>query len=561
MKRRLARRSQSKIIAVSLSRVDYARGLCADECELGIEATAGFVVTIGFARRLWPNHLETGGTTMFKEFDQYDGLGLAELVRAREISAEELCETAIARIEALNPKLNAVVTPMYDHARAAMRQGLPTGPFTGVPFLLKDLLAAYAGVPLTSGSKACRGFIPTEDSEMVVRFKRAGTVILGKTNTPEFGLMGYTEPELHGATRNPWNTEHTPGGSSGGSAAAVASGMVPLASGGDGGGSIRIPAACCGLFGLKTTRGRNPIGPEFGAIWQGAVIEHVITRTVRDSAAMLDVTQGPDVGASAILPQPECPYLKDMEQDPGRLRIAFTIRSPLGTSVHPECIKGIEETVQLLETLGHHVEEAEPRIDGRALAMSYLTMYFGEMAADIDALHQILGRKACQKDVEALTWTLGLMGRTYSAGYFVTAMREWGKAARIMGHFHLKYDLYLTPTLAFPPVRIGELKPKPIEALALKVINALGLGRLVKISGKMDKLAVESLSKTPFTQLANFTGQPAMSVPLHWTHDGLPCGSQFISRFGDESTLFRLARQLEQAQPWFEKRPPVRFSS
>jgi amidase len=288
---------------------------------------------------------------MFKEFDQYDGLGLADLIRKREVSAEELCETAIERIEALNPKLNAVVTPMYELGRAAIGQGLPKGPFAGVPFLLKDLLAAYAGVPLTSGSKACRKFIPTEDSEMVVRFKRAGTVILGKTNTPEFGLMGYTEPELHGPTRNPWNTNHTPGGSSGGSAAAVASGMVPLASGGDGGGSIRIPSACCGLFGLKTTRDRNPTGPEVGAIWQGAVIEHVITRTVRDSAAMLDATQGPDVGAPSILPPPERPYLEDMERDPGRLKIAFTVRSPLGTSVHPECITGVEETVRLLETL------------------------------------------------------------------------------------------------------------------------------------------------------------------------------------------------------------------
>lgn len=494
----------------------------------------------------------------FQEFDQYDGFGLAKLIRKKEVSAEEVCETAIARIEEVNPKLNAVVTPMYDHARTAVRRGLPEGPFTGVPFLLKDLLAAFAGVPLTSGSKAFKNYVPTQDSEMVTRFKRAGTVILGKTNTPEFGLLGYTEPELHGPTRNPWNTDHTPGGSSGGSAAAVASGMVPLASGGDGGGSIRIPSACCGLFGLKTTRDRNPTGPEAGAIWQGAVIEHVITRTVRDSAAMLDATQGPDAGAPSILPPPERPYMEDMSLDPGCLKIAFTTRSPLNTPVHPECVKGVEETARLLETLGHHVEEAEPEIDGPTLAMSYLTLYFGEMAADIEALKEILGRKPCQKDVEALTWTLGLMGRTYSAGYFVKAIREWGKASRIMGRFHLNYDLYLTPTLAFPPVKIGELKPKPAEAFALKVINTLGLGRLVKLSGMMDKLAIESLSKTPFTQLANFTGQPAMSVPLHWTPDGLPCGSQFIGRFGDESTLFRLARQLEQARPWFDKRPPVR---
>ena len=494
----------------------------------------------------------------FREFDQYDGLGLAELVRKKEVSPEELCEESIARIEAVNPKLNAVITPMYDLARQAARRALPDGPFTGVPFLLKDLLAAFAGVPLTMGSKAYKDYVPAEDSETVKRFKKVGVLILGKTNTPEFGLLGYTEPELHGPTRNPWNVHHTPGGSSGGSAAAVASGMVPLASGGDGGGSIRIPSACCGLFGLKTTRGRNPTGPEVGAIWQGAVIEHVLTRTVRDSAAMLDATQGPDVGAPYVIPPPERPYLEEIGQNPGHLKIAFTTQSPLDTPVHPECVKAVTETVDLLEELGHQVEEAEPDTDGPTLAMSYLAMYFGEMAADIEELETVLGRKAQQTDVEPLTWTLGLMGRTYSAGYFVKAMREWGKASRAMGRFHLDYDLYLTPTLAYPPVKIGELKPKPAETLALKVINALRLGRLVKFSGMMDKLAIESLSKTPFTQLANFTGQPAMSVPLHWTSDGLPCGSQFIGRFGDEATLFRLAKQLEEARPWFDKRPPVR---
>jgi amidase len=493
----------------------------------------------------------------FKEYDQYDGLGLAGLIRKKEISAEAVCETAIARIEALNPKLNAVVTPMYDHARAAIRRGLPDGPFRGVPFLLKDLLAAYAGVPLTNGSRAYQNHVPAQDSEMVTRFKRAGTVILGKTNTPELGLLGVTEPEFHGPTRNPWNTDHTPGGSSGGSAAAVAGGMVPLASGGDGGGSIRIPAACCGLFGLKTTRGRNPTGPEVGAVWQGAVIEHVITRSVRDSAAMLDAVQGPDIGPPFILPPPDRPYLEDMVQDPGRLKIAFTTRSPLHAPVHPECVKAVKETARLLETLGHDVEEASPEIDGPALAMSYLTMYFGEVAADIDALREILGRPARRDDLETVTWTLGLMGRTYSAAHFVKAMREWGKAGRIMGRFHQTYDLYLTPTLACPPVMIGELAPKPAETLALKVVNVLGLGRLVKLSGMMDKMAIKSLSETPFTQLANFTGQPAMSVPLHWTPNGLPCGSHFMGRFGDEGTLFRLARQLEQARPWFDRRPPA----
>jgi amidase len=493
----------------------------------------------------------------FKEYDRYDGLGLAELVRKKEISPEEICEEAISRIEKLNPRLNAVITRMFDRARKAVGEGLPEGPFTGVPFLLKDLIASYAGVPLTGGSKAYRSYIPREDSELVKRYKKAGLVIMGKTNCPEFGLLGITEPELHGPTRNPWNINHTPGGSSGGSAAAIASGMVPMASGGDGGGSIRIPSAYCALFGLKPTRGRNPTGPEHGAIWQGAVVEHVLSRSVRDSAAMLDATRGADTGAPYIIPPPERMYIEELDREPDSLKIAFNTLSPVGTEVHPECIKAVEETVRLLEDLGHNVEEEHPDLDGKALANSYLTMYFGEIAADIEELKTILGRKAKQEDVEALTWTLGLLGRTYSAGYFVQQLREWGKASRVMGSFHEKYDLYLTPTAAFPPVKIGELQPKPAERVLMKLVNTLGLGKLVQASGMTDKIAIESLSKTPFTQLANFTGQPAMSVPLHWTAEGLPCGVQFIGKFGDEATLIRLAAQLEKAKPWFEKRPPM----
>jgi len=493
----------------------------------------------------------------FKEYDRYDGLGMAELVRKKEVSPAELCEEAVRRIEKLNPRLNAVITPMFDLGRNDIERGLPEGPFTGVPFLLKDLVAAYAGVPLTGGSRAYRNYIPDEDCELVKRFKKAGVVIMGKTNCPEFGLMGITEPELHGPTRNPWNTDHTPGGSSGGSAAAVASGMVPIASGGDGGGSIRIPSSCCALFGLKPTRGRNPTGPDHGAIWQGAVVEHVISRSVRDSAAMLDATCGADAGAPYIIPPPERPYMEEITREPGSLKIAFNTRSPLDTAVHPENARAVEETARLLEGLGHTVVKDRPVIDGKALATSYLTMYMGEIAADLEELELILGRKTKRGDVEALTWTLGLLGRTYSSGYFVEQMREWGMAARTMGRFHEMYDLYLTPTTASPPVRIGELRPKPAERALLAAVNSMGLGKLLKLSGIVDTLAVQSLSKTPFTQLANFTGQPAMSVPLHWTAEGLPCGVQFIGRFGDEATLFRLAAQLEQAQPWFDRRPPV----
>lgn len=492
------------------------------------------------------------------EYDRYDALGLAELVRKGEVTPKELCEESIERIESVNPKINAVVTTMYDQGRKTASASLKNKTFTGVPFLLKDLMYAYAGVPTSQGCKALKDVIPEYDSEMVIRFKKTGLVILGKTNTPEFGLLGITEPELFGPCRNPWNTEHTPGGSSGGSAAAVAAGIVPFAAGGDGGGSIRIPAACCGLFGLKPTRGRNPSGPDHGRVWQGAVQEHVITRSVRDSAAMLDATQGADIGAPYEIRPPKSSYLGEVEKDPGKLKIAFNTQSPIGASVHSECVEAVENTARLLEGMGHHLEEAQPDINGLALAKSYLAMYFGEVAAEIDRLAQVLERKVVPADVEPLTWTLGLLGRSFSSGYFVTALREWDHAARKMGHFFQKYDCYLTPTTAYPPARIGELQPKPTEAVLMKAVNTLNLGWLLKASGMVDQMAERSLQRTPFTQIANLCGLPAISVPLHWTTEGLPCGSQFIGPFGDEATLFRLAAQLEKAQTWFDKRPPLK---
>jgi len=493
----------------------------------------------------------------FKEFGKFDGIGLAELVRKKEVSPSELCEEAISRVEQVNPRLNAVVTPMYDIARKAVQEPLPEGPFKGVPFLLKDLIDEFAGVTLSMGSRAYRNYIPSRDSEIVTRFKRAGLVILGKTNTPEFGLLGITEPELHGPARNPWHPEHTPGGSSGGAAGAVASGMVPMASCDDGGGSIRIPASCCGLFGLKPTRGRNPMGPEVRELWQGAVVSHVITRSVRDSAAMLDATQGSDSFIPYVIPASKRPYLQEIERDPGPLRIAFSAASPIDTPVHGECVQAVEETARLLESLGHKVEEAHPDVDGKQIAKNYFTLYFGETAADIEALKSELGRQPKPSDVEALTWTIGLLGRAFSAGEFVSARRWWDLAAGVMDRFHEKYDLYLTPTMAHPPVKIGELQPTPYERIAMKVVNALRLGRLLKASGLTDRMAETSLSKTPFTQLANLTGQPAMSVPLHWTSDGLPIGVHFMAPFGDEITLFRLGAQLERERPWFDKHAEI----
>lgn len=492
----------------------------------------------------------------FAEYEDYDALGLAELVRQGEVTPRELCEAAIERIDRVNPVLNAVVCRM--DAEARRRAAKPAdGPFTGVPFLLKDLNFADRGIPMTNGCKALRSYRPDYEDEMVVRFKRAGLVVVGRTNTPEFGLMAVTEPELSGPCRNPWNPAHSPGGSSGGSAAAVAAGIVPMASAGDGGGSIRIPSAYCGLFGLKPSHGRNPNGPGIARNWQGAVQLHVISRSVRDSAAALDATCGPDTGAPYEIRPPARPYRQEVGADPGRLKIAFNTRSPMGTPVHPECIRAVEDAARLLDSLGHYVQEALPDINGRALAKSYVTMYFGEVATDIRELQHRIGRRARRRDVEPVTWLLGLLGRTQTAADFVAAMRRWDLEARHMGRFFEDYDLYLTPTTAHPPPTVGELAPRGIEALMIQAVNALNLGGLLQRSGIVDKMTERSLERVPFTQIANLCGLPAMSVPLHWTEAGMPCGVQFIGPFGTEPRLFRLAAQLESARPWFTRRPPV----
>jgi amidase len=362
----------------------------------------------------------------FPEYDLYDGLGLAALIESGEILAMEVCEEAIERIEKRNPAINAVVHPMYDIGRSQAKQSPNNLPFHGVPFLLKDLGMAYAGVPLSNGSKAFRNYIPDFDSDLVTRYKKTGVAILGKTSTPEFGLMGITEPDLFGPTKNPWNIQYTPGGSSGGSAAAVAAGMVPLASASDGGGSIRIPASCCGLFGLKPSRGRTPTGPNEGEKWQGAVVSHVISRSVRDSAAMLDLTHGMMPGARCIAPYPKKPYLDEIQKDPEKMKIGFSVVSPIDRDVDEECKKAVYKTARLLESLGHNVEEATPDLDGMKLALSYFTMYYGEVAAIVKKSRDILGKRPLQSDFEIATLTLAQLGKAYSAGEFVEGIAKPG---------------------------------------------------------------------------------------------------------------------------------------
>ncbi|PJZ69362.1 amidase [Leptospira perolatii] len=484
------------------------------------------------------------------DFDSYDGLGLAELVRKKKVHPKELVEFSIKKIEKLNPELNAVIHTTFDQAnKLASSNKIPKGIFAGVPLLLKDLLHEVKGEPITNGSKAYRKFRAAQDSDFVSKLRGSGFIFLGTTNVPEFALMGITEPQAYGPTRNPWDTERTPGGSSGGSASAVASGMVPIATASDGGGSIRIPAAYCGLFGLKPTRGRVPVYPK-GRVWQGASCDLVVTKTVRDTAAVLDVASGTDRSEAFYLGPPNVSYLTDMKKSPGKLRIAYSFTSPIGTGVNPDHVSGVMETVKLLKSLGHKLVPETPNIDGKKLAQSYVTMYFGEVASEIDHLKKTLGRKARMGDLESTTWILGVLGKSVPAGEFVNAMRTWDEAAYSMEEFHKSYDLYLTPTTAEPPAKIGELAPKLWEEIAMQIIGRLGLGKLLLASGMVDQLVEKNLSRTPFTQLANLTGQPSMSVPLAKTQLGLPIGMQFTAPRGREDLLLRLAAQLEKAKPW-----------
>jgi amidase len=472
-----------------------------------------------------------------EEFDGYDGLGLAELVRRGDASAAELLDVAIGRVEARNPALNAVVTRLYDQAHAAVAAGLPEGPFTGVPYLLKDLGAHYTGAVTSFGSALFKDFVVDHDSEITVRLRRAGLVIFGKTNTPEMGLAPSTEPRLFGPTRNPWNLAHSAGGSSGGSAAAVAAGMIPMAHATDGGGSIRIPASCCGLFGLKPTRARNPMGPDAGEGWGGASVGHAVTRSVRDSAALLDATSGPDVGDPYWAPPRARPFLQEVGQDPGRLRIAITTRPWNGQPVDPLCVEAAVAAGRLCEQLGHHVEEAMPDIDAKLLGEASLIVVSANVRAALEARAAALGRELVAGDVERLTWARAVDGHTARASDYARSIGVIHRAGRVVARFFTRYDMLLSPTMCRPPYPLGvlDMMTEDVEAYTRAILGAIG-----------------------FTSLFNAAGCPAMSVPLAWSQAGLPIGIQFAAAFGDEAALFRLGSQLEAERPWTGRRPPVR---
>ena len=484
-------------------------------------------------------------------------MGLAQLVKKKEVTPRELMKVAIERANTVNPKIFAINTPMYNEGLKMADSNLPKGPFEGVPFLLKDLLADYEGFPMANGSMAYKNFnfISDNDAEIVKRFKKSGVTIFGKTNTPEFGILGFTEPKAFGASRNPWNTDYTTGGSSGGSGAAVASRITPLASAGDGLGSIRIPASCLGLFGLKPSRGRSPSGPKAGEYWAGAVSQHVVSRSVRDSACMLDQTHGPESGSTQGITPPEKSYLQEIETDPKPLKIAYTLTHPLGFEIDQECQEAVMKTAKLLESLGHKVEEAGPRFNGEELAKVCLTMLMGQVAADIEETKSLMGKKSITRQLELVTQTLGLLGKSLSASQYVLEKRKWFHYGQMMANFHQNYDLLLTPTMAQKPFKTGSLQPKTYEKVLMKVANTLGMGKVLLKSGIVEEIAKENLRVVPFLQIANLTGQPAMSVPLHWTEDNLPIGVHFIAPFTQEGLLFKLAAQLERAEPWSHKAP------
>ncbi|HEY7471682.1 MAG TPA: amidase [Gemmatimonadota bacterium] len=471
-----------------------------------------------------------------RDVTRLDATAQADLVRRGEVTPLELVDAAIERIERANPAVNAVVTPTFERAREAARGELPDGPFRGVPFLLKDLSAAWAGVRMTSGSAFLADFVAPVDSVLVERYRAAGLVFLGKTNTPEFGFLPTTEPALFGPTRNPWDPGRTAGGSSGGSAAAVAAGMVPIAHGNDGGGSIRIPASCCGLVGLKPTRARITQAPLLGDIMGGLVVDHALARTVRDSAALLDATAGPAPGDPYVAPPLARPLRDEVGADPGRLRIAWSAANPIGAPVHADCVRAVEEVAALLEELGHEVEEGAPAVEGDLLYDSFLAVWLAGHAWGIDGMARATGRKPDPDRFEPLTWALHRIGREVRAADYLLAVTALQRIARQVAAFFAACDLWLSPTLAEPPVPLGTFDRRSPDAMAVF------------------RRASEFV---PYTPLFNVTGQPAISLPLHWNAAGLPIGVQLAARTGDEATLVRVAAALEEARPWAGRRPPL----
>ncbi|MGG4194710.1 amidase family protein [Paenibacillus jamilae] len=472
------------------------------------------------------------------EYASYDGLGLAELVKRGEVTPQELTALACEAIRLVNPQLNVMAVSMQELAEKESKSALPNGPFTGIPFLVKDSTLHAAGVPLNSGSRLGEGMIYPYDSEMMRRFRQAGLVTLGSTTAPEFGFNVTTEAVLYGPTRNPWNPDRSPGGSSGGSAAAVAAGIVPIAHANDGGGSIRIPAACSGLVGLKPTRGRTPNGPDNGEVLSGLGIQFAVTKTVRDAAALLDAVAGPDPGAYAWAERPSRPFSAELAEEPGRLRIAWTGKPYSGTPVDAECLRVLHETVGLCEELGHELVEVLPEVDYEALFVATMHIWAANTYHGIERLAKTLNRKPSEHNLEATILKAYQYGATLTAHDLLNALDISTQASRSVGRFFEQYDVLLSPTIASVPFPLGELNANNPDI-------------------DLRSWTEQVFTRAPFTSLFNTTGQPAVSLPLGWSVDGLPIGMQFAGRFADEATLLRLSAQLEAARPWNHKRPVI----
>jgi amidase len=475
-------------------------------------------------------------TGLAAELGAFDLAAQAALVRSGEVTPLELVDGAIERIEAVNPTLNAVVATLYDRARReAAAPDLPDGPLRGVPYLLKDLGATLAGTVQTSGSRAFAGRVSDADSALTSRLRAAGAIVVGKTSTPEFGNHSTCEPVLFGPARNPWALDRTTGGSSGGAAAAVAARMVAAAHGNDGAGSIRIPASCCGLFGLKPTRGRNSWAP-IGDAMAGLAVEHALTRTVADSALLLDVTSGPVPGDPYIAPAPIRPFRDEVGRDPGPMRVAWTATPPFETPVDPACTTAVRDAAAVLESLGHDVVEDRPRFDGTVLLEPFARVWaIANLEAHREA-SRYLGREPQLNELEVTTWELVDHARRFDAVDLLNALDELARAARAIAPFFERYDAWLTPTLARPPERLGVLNQSQGGAVEWWTFDC---------------------RFNPWNPIANLTGQPAASVPSHWTAEGLPVGVLLFGRYGDEASLFRLASQIEAVRPWADRLPPI----
>ncbi|MBV9785370.1 MAG: amidase [Acidisphaera sp.] len=475
---------------------------------------------------------------MLSEADylSHDMVGLAALVRSKAVTAAELLEMAVARAERINPAINAIIAPMYEQARAQAKRINGTEPLAGVPFLLKDLRASYRGVRTVGGSAFMAG-VPDFDSEVTLRYINAGLLIMGKTNVPELGLSIDTQNAVFGATRNPWDTERSAGGSSGGSAAAVAARIVPAAHATDGAGSTRVPSSNCGLFGLKTSRGRITYGPDVGEELIGASTQHACTLSVRDSAALLDIACVPDYGDPYWAPPGPASYLDTLDRPPERLRIALALHAPGGVPVHPDCVEATRKTAALCESLGHVVSEAVPDVGwDEGFAKTSITLLGVGMHANVSAKAAALGRPIAEADFSPAVWEFLRVGKaTTSAEYYLTVRKLHG-LSRQLAKFHETYDVLLTPSLTVPPPLLSEFD-----------YGAAGAGRFLE----------QFYAIAAFMPLANGSGAPAMTVPLWTNAAGLPIGSQFMARYGAEELLLRLAAQLEQASPWFDRRPAL----